>query len=189
MTRFLADPHFLALTRLNISAASCNEALYSPMIVAVGLLGPLPRSDNPSQATYTRGTCHTTMMCCQRCGQIFVRSWIPEILALTRLNISAPSCNEALYSPMIVAVGLLGPLPRSDNPLQATYTLSTHQTSMMCCQRCGQIFVRSWISCPYKTQYQCTTSQWGTVSTNDCCSRLVGSNYQGLTTLYKQHTH
>ena len=33
---------------------------------------------------------------------------------------------------MIVAVGLLGPLPRSDNPLQATYTLGTCQTSMMC---------------------------------------------------------
>ena len=99
----------------------------------------------------------------------------PDFLALTRLNISAASCNEALYSPMIVAVGLLGPLPRSGNPSQATYTLGTCQTSMMCCQRCGQIFVRSWISCPYKTQYQCTTLQWGTVSTNDCCSRLVGS--------------
>ena len=100
----------------------------------------------------------------------------PEILTLTiRLNISAPSCNEALYSPMIVAVGLLGPMPRSNSPLQATYTLGTCQTSMMCCQRCGQIFVRSWVSCPYKTQYQCTILQWGTVFPNDCCSRLVGS--------------
>ena len=32
------------------------------MIVAVGLLGPLPRSDNPSQATYTLGTCQTLMI-------------------------------------------------------------------------------------------------------------------------------
>ena len=110
------------------------------MIVAVGLLDPIPRSDNPSQDTYTLGTCQTSMMCCQRCGQIFVRD--PEFLALTRLNISAASCNEALHSPMIVPVGLLGPLPRSDNPLQATYTLGTCQTSMMCGQKCGQIFVR-----------------------------------------------
>ena len=51
-----------------------------------------------------------------------------EILALTRVNTSAASRNEALYSPMIVAVGLLGPLPRSDNPLQATCTLGTCQT-------------------------------------------------------------
>ena len=53
MARFLSDPAILTLTRLNISAPSCNEALYPPMIVAVGLLGPLPRSDNPLQATYT----------------------------------------------------------------------------------------------------------------------------------------
>ena len=42
----------------------------------------------------------------------------PEILALTRVNVSATSWYEALYSPMIVAEGWLGPLPRSDNPLQ-----------------------------------------------------------------------
>ena len=102
----------------------------------------------------------------------------PEFLALTRLNIGAACCNEALHSPMIVAVGWLGPLPRSDNPWQAAYTHGTCQTSMMCCQRCGQIFVtRSWNSHPYKTQYQCTILQWGTVFPNDCCSssRLVGS--------------
>ena len=99
---FLADPEILALTRLNISAPSCNEALYSPMIVAVGLLGPLPRSDNPLQATYTLGTCLTSMMCCQKDVARFLSD--PEFFALTRLNISAPSCNEALYSPMIVAV-------------------------------------------------------------------------------------
>ena len=62
------------------------------------------------------------MMCGQKCSQIFVLIE-SEILALTRVNTSAASRNEALYSPMIVAVGLLGPLPRSDNPLQATYTL------------------------------------------------------------------
>ena len=90
--------------------------------------------------------------------------------------ISAPSWYEVLYSPMIIAVGWLGPLPSSDIPSQATYTLGTCHTTLMCCQRCGQIFGRSWNSCPYKTQYQCTILQWGTVSTNDCCSRLVGSN-------------
>ena len=42
----------------------------------------------------------------------------PEILALTRVNISAPSWYEALDAPMIVAEGQLGPLPRSDSPLQ-----------------------------------------------------------------------
>ena len=35
------------------------------------------------------------------------------------LYISEPSWHEVLYPPMIVAVGLLGPLPRSDNPSQA----------------------------------------------------------------------
>src|SRR5210317_1642524 len=125
---------------VNTSAASCNETLYLPMIVAVGLLGPLPRSDIPLQATYTLGRCQTSMMCCQKCSQIFLSE--SEIHALTRVNTSAASCNGALYSPMIVAVGLLGPLPRSDNPLQATYTLGRCQTSMMCCQKCSQIFVR-----------------------------------------------
>ena len=32
-----------------------------------------------------------------------------------------------------------------------------------------------WISHPYKTQYQCSMLQWGTVFTNDCYNRLVGS--------------
>ena len=111
------------------------------MIVAVGLLGPLPRSDNPLQATYTLGTCQTSMMYIvkKNVARFLSES---EILALTRVNTSAASCNEALHSPMIVGVGLLGPLARSDNPLQATYTLGTCQTSMMCGQKCGQIFVR-----------------------------------------------
>ena len=128
---------------MNTSAASCNEALYSQKIVAysVGLLGPLPRSDNPLQATYLLGRCQTSMICCQKCVARFLSE--SEILALTRVNSSAASCNEALNSQMIVAVGLLGPLPRSDNPLplQATHTLGTCQTSMMCCQKCSQIFV------------------------------------------------
>ena len=48
------------------------------------------------------------------------RFWsYPEILALNQVDVSAPSWYEVLYSPMIVAVGLLGPLPRSDNPSQA----------------------------------------------------------------------
>ena len=53
------------------------------------------------------------------------------------LQTSAASCNEALYSQKIVAVSLLGPLPRSDNPLQATYTLRRCQTSMICGQKCS----------------------------------------------------
>ena len=44
VARFLSESEILALTRVNTSAESHNEALYSPMIVAVGLLGPLPRS-------------------------------------------------------------------------------------------------------------------------------------------------
>ena len=56
IARFLSESENLAMSRVNTSAASCNEALYSPMIVAVGLMGPLPRSDNPSQAAYTLGT-------------------------------------------------------------------------------------------------------------------------------------
>ena len=59
----ISSLEILTLTRLNISAACCNEALYSPMIDAEGWLGPLPRSDNPSQPTYTLGRCQTSMMC------------------------------------------------------------------------------------------------------------------------------
>ena len=58
-----------------------------------------------------------------------------EILALKQVDISAPAQYEALYSPMIATVGLFGPLPRSDNPLQDTCTLETCQTSMMCGQK------------------------------------------------------
>src|SRR5210317_260514 len=68
---FLSDHEIITLTRLNISAPSFHYALYPPMCVVVGLLGPIPRSDNPSQDTYTLGTCQTSMMCCQRCGQNF----------------------------------------------------------------------------------------------------------------------
>ena len=41
------------------------------------------------------------------------QSYLPE-----PSRYQCPSWYEALYSPMIVAVGPLGPLPRSDNPLQ-----------------------------------------------------------------------
>ena len=82
VARFLSESENLTLTRVNTSAASCNEGLYSPMIVAVGLLGLLPRSDNPSQATYTLGTCQTSMMCGQKVrppdfGQI-LRNSLPD---------------------------------------------------------------------------------------------------------------
>ena len=70
----------------------------------------------------------------KKLGQIFV-TYNPEILTLNQVDISAPSWYEALYSPMIVAVGWLGPLPKSDSPSQATYTLGTCQTSMMCGQK------------------------------------------------------
>src|SRR5210317_67981 len=106
------------------------------MIVAAGQIGSLPRSDNPSQPTCTLGRCQTSMMCCQSCGYRFLPR-NPEFLILTRLNISAACCNEALHSPMIVAAGQLGPLPRSHNPSQPTCTLGRCQTSMMCCQSCG----------------------------------------------------
>ena len=42
----------------------------------------------------------------------------PEIPALTRVIISAPSWYEALDSPMVVVEGWWGPLPRSDNPFE-----------------------------------------------------------------------
>ena len=237
--RLLSESEIFALTRVNTSSASCNEALYSQKIVAVGLLGPLPRSDNPLQATYTLGRCQTSMMCGQKCSQVIVRIWnsrpdkseyqcsilqwgivftkgccsrlvgsitkvwqpftsyihtgqMPdindlwinnaarslsesEIFALTRVNTSAAYCTEALYSQKIVAVGLLGPFPRSDNPLQATYTLGRCQTSMMCDHTCSQIIVRIWHSRPDKSEYQCSILQWGIVFTKGCCSRLVGS--------------
>ena len=57
------------------------------MIVAVGLLDPLPRSDNPLQTTSTLGICQTSMMCGQKVGLILTEY---EILTLTRVNIGAP---------------------------------------------------------------------------------------------------
>ena len=62
----MSDPEILALNQVDVSVSvpSWYDALYSPMIVAVGWLGPLPRLDNPSQATYTLGTCQTSMMMC-----------------------------------------------------------------------------------------------------------------------------
>ena len=54
VARFLSESEILTLTRANTSAASCNEALYSQKIVAVGLLGPLPRSDNPLYKLHTQ---------------------------------------------------------------------------------------------------------------------------------------
>ena len=42
-------------------------------------------------------------------------------------------------------------------------------------KKLGQIFVRSWNSRPEPSRYQCTIMVWGTVFTNDCCSRPVGS--------------
>ena len=55
------------------------------MIVAVGLLGSLPRSGDPLQALYALGTCQTSMMCCQKDVAILLTD--PEFLALTRLNL------------------------------------------------------------------------------------------------------
>ena len=82
------------------------------------------------------------------------------------------------HSPMIVAVGVLDPLPRSDNPLQATYTLGRCQTSMMCCQKVrpdfGHQILKKFL--PWtKSRCQCTIMVWGALLTNDCCSRLIGS--------------
>ena len=122
---------------------------------------------------------HTMMMAIlndvlpKKLGQIFLSN--PEILALNQIDIVAPWWYEWLHSPMIAAVDLLGPLPRSDKPWQATYTLWTCQTTMMCCEKLGQFFVKSWNSCPEPNRYRCTMMVWVTAFTNDCCSRLVGS--------------
>ena len=51
-------------------------------------MGPLPRSDNPLQATYTLGTCQTSMMCGQKVRPDFELD--PEILALNQVHVSAP---------------------------------------------------------------------------------------------------
>src|SRR5210317_1600744 len=88
-------------------------------------------------------------------GQIF--SDPAAILTLNKVDVSAPSWYEALYSPMIVAEGWLGPLPRSDNPSQAIYTLGQCQTSMMCHQKARPDFFRSRCnSHPEPSRCQCT---------------------------------
>ena len=38
--RFLADPEIVALNQVDINTIMIYEALYSPMLVAVALLGP-----------------------------------------------------------------------------------------------------------------------------------------------------
>ena len=58
------------------------------MIVAEGWLGPLPRSDNPLQASYNVGRCQTSMMCHQKVRPDFSDH---EILALNQVDISVPS--------------------------------------------------------------------------------------------------
>ena len=77
----------------------------------------------------------------KKLGQIFFRSWNsrPEP---SRCQCTIMVVWGTVLTPMIVAVGLLGPWPRSDNSLQATYTLGTCHTSMMClCEKSSQIFV------------------------------------------------
>ena len=90
---------------------------------------------------------------------------------------------------MIVTEGWLGPLPRSDIPLQATYTLEPCQTSMVCHQKCSQFFIKSRTSHPDKNQYICSMLQWGTVLTNDCYRRLIGSITKVWHPFTKLHTH
>ena len=60
---------------------------------------------------------------------------------------------------MVVVLGLLGPLQGSDNPLQATYTLGTCQTSVMCCHNIIVRFLAdSENLCPAdQSKYDCTS--------------------------------
>ena len=60
------------------------------MIATVGMLGPLPRSDNPLQATCTLGTCQTSMMSCQKDSEARFLS-DPEIVALKLKQVNCAS--------------------------------------------------------------------------------------------------
>ena len=70
---------------------------------------------------------------------------------------------------------LLGPLPRSDNPLQVAKPQWSCQRFY---QKWGQIFVRSWNSHPETSRYQCTSTVCGTLFTNDCST--IGFLFLGL---------
>ena len=52
------------------------QVRYIPVFCKKGIYkkDPIPRSDIPSQAAYTLGTCQTSMMCRLMAGQICVRS-------------------------------------------------------------------------------------------------------------------
>ena len=138
------------------------------------LVGSITKVWQPfTSIIYTLGTCQTSMMCHQKCSQINVRSW--------------NSCpHQSKYQCTIMVWGtvftndccrrLVGSITKVWQPFTSIiYTLGTCQTSMMCHQKCSQINVRSWNSCPHQSKYQCTIMVWGTVFTNDCCRRLVGS--------------
>ena len=95
---------FLTLTRLNISVACCNEALY-----VTNDCGNRPvRSITKVWQPFT-----TNMNTRKVSGinDVLPKLWLdfciedPVSHPYTRLNISAACCNEALYPPMIVTIG------------------------------------------------------------------------------------
>ena len=68
---------------------------------------------------------------------------------------------------------------KHDQGRTTLYKLHTHwehvRHQWCVVKKLGQILVRSWNSHPDQSKYQCTMMVWGTVLTNDCCSRRVGA--------------
>ena len=152
-------------------------------------MGPLPRSDNPSQPTCTPGRCQGSMMCCHSCGNDFVEDhWF---LTLTRLNISASMLQWGTVFTNDWCSRPDGTITKvSDNPSQLTCTLGRCQCTQWCVAKVGARFCRgSLVSHPSRLNDQCSMLQWGTSIHQWLMQQARWDHYQGLTTLHNQHAH
>ena len=109
----------------------------------------------------------------KKLGQIFVRSWN------SRPEPSRCQCTIMVRGTVFTNDCCSWPdksLPRFETTLHKLCNYCEHVRHQWCvANKLGQILVRSWNSHPEPSRCQCTIIVWGTVFTNDCCSRLVVS--------------
>ena len=145
---FCQNPEIVALNQVvNISVPSCNEALHSPMIVADRLVGSITKVWQPFTSIHTHLEHARHQWCVSKMWPDFCQ--ILKFLPWTRLNISAPSCNEALYSPMIVADRLVGSITKVWQPFTSIHTHLEHARHQWCVTKnVARFLSESWNSCP-----------------------------------------
>ena len=128
---------FLTLTRLNICVACCNEALYSTNDWYSRPDGTITKVWQPFTTNmYTREV--------SGINDVLPKLWLD--FCIEDHWISHPYKTQYLcgmlqwgtvFHQWLIQQCQMGPLPRSDNPSQPTWTLGRCQASMMCCQSCG----------------------------------------------------